>query len=802
MTAGAWVRAFEAVRQQSRFDELKTLLDPKNGADANVSIEWDGAFLTPLFVAALLRLDDQLPQLLALGADANAQCLFEDLLCTPIHAAALHGCLATLHTLLDASCDANVMAETSAVDGAKSHYDGGFVGCNVLHALVIRDSFSEEVYRLLLDRGVKLSAPCTTRNGTVIPGLALPSRLGNQKATEERIDEVLGDEIKRMIRHCHGADELNNFLEVGSCLKIQNAKTAYRFVRDIDFDLDGTGKLTALLFAAQVGSSAAVRLLLYAGSDPTRTVPMTLKYDEQRNITVQATVMHIAALRGHEEMLEHLTFFGLSIGSVCSGDVCLADTTTLNEQWSDMTCMHLAVLNSSPRVVAPLLKYESDIDAPAICRNVCGDFEKVTPLLLAIRLGDVLCAAKLLDSGASVSESVREAAIGVEALREMFGGPPVVGFDDWLLALLTGEPALQRLLDRRTDLCRALKWPRNAAELLAKHRLAGPELVGRLESALTELTQLHGVRPVHLACMLGQTWAVPLLADAGASVASLPPCYESADSDDPRLGQSPSEIGNDLCSVPMDLAFLCTRVGCPQMLEFLCQEPSFGVNVKKEWPLVPDITPAFYPRTTEVGENVIVTWAWCRLSPLELAILHRRVDMALLLVRLGADMLHTTDHVAIRPPTHYSITEACFRGLTPLHLCAFLGNRTAAATLLSEACQDKVEVTSGEHKRPTRQALLSAVCTQVWATVETAGQPEREPWLWRDLTPLHLAIISKNYDVAELLIDASLPRSLEMTCFSRDVSGESERSFSALLLAYERNLKDLHRRIAKRFPSC
>lgn len=198
----------------------------------------------------------------------------------------------------------------------------------------------------------------------------------------------------------------------------------------------------------------------------------------------------------------------------------------------------------------------------------------------------------------------------------------------------------------------------------------------------------------------------------------------------------------------------------------------------------------------------MLTWAWCRLGSLELALLHRRLDMVVLLIRLGARLLHTVDHVAIRPPSHYSITDMCFRGLSPLHICALLDYRVAAAALLNEASGDESPVVTGEHPRPQRQALLSACCVQGWATVDTESSPEKEPWLWKDITPLHLSLIRKNYDVAELLIDASSPATLGMLCLSRDSTGSDERSYSALLLAYEHGQKDLHRRIAKRFPNC
>jgi len=97
---------------------------------------------------------------------------------------------------------------------------------------------------------------------------------------------------------------------------------------------------------------------------------------------------------------------------------------------------------------------------------------------------------------------------------------------------------------------------------------------------------------------------------------------------------------------------------------------------------------------------------------------------------------------------------------------------------------------------------LSATCVQGWATVGTNACAEKEPWLWRDLTPLHLAILRKNFAVAELLVDVSTPETLGKVCVSRDVSNDAERSFSALLLAFDHNHKDLHRKIARRFPTC
>jgi len=577
-----------------------------------------------------------------------------------------------------------------------------------------------------------------------------------------------------------------------------------------------------LLYAAQVGTCDAVRLLLYAGADISVTVLWVLPFrvsalgaqdllcavegaDVARDLTLQVRAPQVALLRADMAMLELLVQFGEDPATVCNGSVPCQGCSECVEEWVGLNLVHLAILNRMPNLVASLLRLECDVNAMASSSKDGGATGTFSPLAFAVLSRDVHATAQLVDIGCVVDDSARASALKDEILCEMFGGTPTVTLDDWVAALLSGEHSLQQLLDRRTDLSRALDWPSSdvLADMLTKHRLAGPELVDRLVKAFAGAsTMLRAVRPVHLACVLQQPWALEMLADAGISVSEAPECFEV-----PANGEAIPPGGLELSALPLDALLLCVRFGGLQTLEVLARAPRFALDVRKELPMVPDVTPAYYPRSHpgiegDLAVDSVVTWAWCRLAPLELALLHRRVDVAVLLARLGADLLHTVDHVALRAPTHYSITDACFRGLTPLHLCALLDLRTAASALLGQACGDEKAVVPGEHSRPQRQSLLSAVCVQCWATVETEGEPEKEPWLWRDVTPLHLSIIAKHYDVAELFIDMATPETLGQLCFSRDVAGDTEQSFSALLMAYERNLKDLHRRIARRFPVC
>merc|ERR1712139_534688 len=147
-------------------------------------------------------------------------------------------------------------------------------------------------------------------------------------------------------------------------------------------------------------------------------------------------------------------------------------------------------------------------------------------------------------------------------------------------------------------------------------------------------------------------------------------------------------------------------MGSLTMLEYLAK--AFQLSVSRELAHVPDQTPSFFKdwreRSLVGGTGTAIdgggtgggncvgghpTWAWLRLSPIEVAVLYRRVDCLVLLVRLGADMLHRTDHVAVRRPTHYSVSNYCFKNLTPLHLCALLDNRVLATVLLHEALDDR-----------------------------------------------------------------------------------------------------------------
>mmetsp|Transcript_92814 Transcript_92814/g.250418 ORF Transcript_92814/g.250418 Transcript_92814/m.250418 type:complete len:826 (-) Transcript_92814:34-2511(-) len=818
-TAGAspWRDAFAAVERSNDFALLSLLLESSSGevAGINESFDFEGNFFTPLFAAVVLGLEDLVPQLCARGADPCAPCFYEGFLCGPLHAAALRLDVLSLRHLLEVlgpAGSAASLAETSVVSKGVGSAD--FVGVNAVHVLVLRDVWSEEVYRLLMGFGIPLSVACRTRQGEAVCGLELPKMLGNKAATAQMLDLVVGEEVKYMICSTRLAHQLNAFLELSSALKRNHDLKVYRCTADVDFNLSGTPSQprlgeaevpsTAMLFAADRGNSDALRLLLYSGADLARTAQFVLPFDSQRDISLAAGAVQLALLRGHLDVVENLLLFGVDPQVACSGQLHRSsggatgiDVGDVQERWEGLSLVHLAILARNPDVVPELLKREGTLDAVAT-RAVAGSEgspEEFSPLRLAVLLSEVRCTATLLDCGAHVSEIIRADACSNEAVCEMFGGPSVVGFQDWVSALLTGDTALQALIDRRTDLARVLTWPEGGfLPLLEQHRLASPELVAQLQKALGELpTALHDVRPVHLAALLQQPWAVKLLADAGAPVAAAAPVREMPHAD---AGHS-EESG--LSSMPLDMVFLAVRLGGLQVLEMLCADKRFAMSLDTEIPISPDITPPFFPRReTQLGP----TWAWMRLGPLELAILHRRVDMAVLLVRLGANLLHTVDHVSIHPPSHYSVTDMCFRGLTPLHLCALLNLSAAAAALLNEACQDGGQVVADEYLRAQRQAMLSATCSQGWATVESDGCPDKEQWLWRDLTPLHLAILQKHYDMAELLIDLSSAETLAKLCLSKDVSGDSERSFSALLLAFEQNQKDLHRRIARRSPIC
>jgi len=801
------------VHGEGEFSELNALLDGEC-SDLNATIEWSGCFLPPLFVATLLQLDDYIPKLVARGASVDALCLWDNLLCPPLHAAAVLMDAAAVRALLAAKANAcSAEAETCVQDTAaddKANLRTGLSRCNVLHTLVARDIYNAEVYSALMAAGARLALPCLRQDGTEVFGFALPRLLGNSVATEAQINAVIGEEVKYTISMPGSAKCLNNLLEVGSTLRGQGPlkDVGYSFFRDVDSRFpavlaeDGPQPVTALLYAGYRGRSEAARLLLYAGADSTIPARFVLSYSFGCHMILNAQVAHIAVACGHAALLEQLVDFGIDPLATCSATVYHTSDAAVQEQWTGLSWVHIAILAGRADLVDTLLRCRSDINALAYRKLESGEVTDFAPLHLAVVRGDVIETAKLIDIGAVVTDRIRAAAQENEKVCEMFGGPPVVGLEDWLSSLLTGEVALQQLIARRTDLTRPLDWPESTPSILLEgHSLANPDLIRQLVQTLEEVpTLLRGPRPVHLACLLQQPWALDVLASAGVSVMSSPPCMEVPRGDVPLPDGPCTEEAGALSAFPLDAVFLCVRVGGLTMLELLSSD-AFRLNVDRAIPLAPDISPPFYPRTPPHGgpEDLALAWAWKRLSPLHYAILYNRIDMAVLLARLGADLLHTTDHIAVRKPNHYSIADKCFKDLTPLHLCALLGRRLAAAALLNEAASEH-HFSAVPCSRPRRQEMLSAMCTHAWASLET--QDTEEPWLWRNLTPLHVAILCKHYDVAELLVDVSAPETLAMICFQQDMDHQCEKSTSALLLTHEQGVRDLHRKIAQKFPTC
>lgn len=807
MAADQWKTAFLQVCLHSDFQPLTELLsqDHESSGINEASIDWEGVFLTPLFVASLLRLEDQLPQLVAAGADPNVQCFYAGLVCSPLHGAALRGDATVLEALLAAGGDLFAEAEASAVDGEGETLAHTLMGLHALHVLVAKDIYSEEVYRLLMRRGLRLSSCCLQRRGGEIPGLLLPRLLGNQHATEERLDVLLREEVQLIIRSAGLAHELNEFLEVVSALR-RDHHVAYRCASDIDFPIaepdpessQSSGRNeeppTALLFAAQAGRCEAVRLLLYAGADATRSMRRVLAMDDRRLMVLQAQAVQLAVLRSDLVMVEQLLFFDISPDLTCSarvfdsgGD---ADQEPL-EEWTGLSLLHLVVLSRSFDLVEPLQQMGCRLEAMAQQRLPDGTTTQVTPLHLAVLMEDAKGCTRCIDCGAEVTDTIREAALQRRPLREMFGGSSPIGLQDWVEAILQGAEALQALLEQRTDLNKAFAWPTSgeeAKELLEGKPLSSPATTERLVEAFCGgRTAFEGIRPVHLAVILDQIWALQALLKAGAKLEGFVTEVLLDPMENPKL-----------CGLEMDLALLCVRCASLEMLRDLRDEGLLP-DVNYAAALTPDITPPFFPWKVEERTLTDPLWAWEGLAPLHLALLLGRSDVALLLVRLGANLLQPVDHVAIEAPWHYSVTDNCFRGLTPLHLCSLLDQKATASALLGEASGDVPFVFPGEKRAPQYKEMLGAVCRHVWATLDSKkGSDEEEPWLWRDVTPLHLALLYKSYVTAEALIEASTPDTLDILCSCKDVENDSETSFSALLLAFEHRQKALHRQIAKR----
>lgn len=144
--------------------------------------------------------------------------------------------------------------------------------------------------------------------------------------------------------------------------------------------------------------------------------------------------------------------------------------------------------------------------------------------------------------------------------------------------------------------------------------------------------------------------------------------------------------------------------------------------------------------------------------------------------------------------------DYCFKGLTPLHLCALLDDRISATVLLGEAADDRgAQQPEANSQRPTRQQLLQATCDN---TATSLGEGP-DVALWTDLSPLHLALLWKNLDVAEALLENSAPETVRRSyCTWHNGPEGVPTAMSPLLLAYEKGLKEIHKQMAKKLPAC
>jgi len=299
-----------------------------------------------------------------------------------------------------------------------------FSALNPLHLLIIRDLFDEGIYRLLLSRGTKLSSVCKAADGAEVCGLVLPKRVSLSSVTPEKLDTVIGEEVKHTFRTRRFANALNTFLELGPMLKTEGLGTAYRFVKDVDFRFPASSveagipslddeTTTMLNYAADVGNFEAMRLLLYSGADISLTTRKSLYHLPGQEMVIEACALHMAALREDLKTLDTLVTFGVEATRTCRAFVRPAgtpnmhnDLVTSSERWEGLTLLHLAVLVGCPTMMSHLIKVECDVNAVAYRHTMKEGAEEslatgVTPLYLAVMRSDVRCTSALLDLGAS-----------------------------------------------------------------------------------------------------------------------------------------------------------------------------------------------------------------------------------------------------------------------------------------------------------------------------------------------------------------------------------------------------------------
>lgn len=426
----------DAVRQ-GNIDAVRALV--KSGADVNQP-EGDGA--TALHWAADRDSTELVRLLLDAGASPRSA---NDLGVTPLYIAAANGNVPTMRLLLQKRADANTAAASGVTPLMEAARNG-----------------KVDAVRLLLANGAQVDARETTRGQTALMWAAARQHADIVKVLlENRAD----------IRARTGERPVMVMLDQGPRRAV---KTAAQDARQIQM-----GGSTALIFAAQNGSTESARLLLAAGADA----------DDVAGDGKSALVM--AAFSGHTDVAQLLLAAGADPNAAAAG----------------YTALHAAALRGDVALVKALLQKGANPNALQTKGSPVRRFGSQwalssplnggTPLMVAATYLELGVMRALLDAGASANAMLPN---GMSALQIAAGA----AVDE---EARPSDLARFNIIDNDTP-----QIPRPPDDTVAAVRML---LEAGADAAHADA---NGDTPLHAAAGANQPLVIELLAQRGAQV--------------------------------------------------------------------------------------------------------------------------------------------------------------------------------------------------------------------------------------------------------------------------------------------
>jgi uncharacterized protein len=335
---------------------LKLLID----ARANTGYVVESLQSTPLMCACEVASSDPLSILLQSGLDPCQQVPSTGM--TALHTAAASGAVAKCKLLLEADRRTLDMRTSNAITGCAP----------IFHA--VSAGHLPVVTLLHKEYGASLNVHDNSGDTLLFAAAVRPHSL-------YVLAYLLRHGLDVNAQNHNGATALLYAAETGNCAALKML-----LQHDADPTIPAENGQTALLMAILKGRTAAVELLLNTG------MPITARHTANTN----KTALMLAASYGYVEVAEQLLQRGADVQAV-DGD--------------GNTALHLATCNNKPELISLLLQHGADVNA----RNQSGE----TPFCFAlVRMVDTKSIQLMLDAGADLTTTT---ANGLTILHNMHG---------------------------------------------------------------------------------------------------------------------------------------------------------------------------------------------------------------------------------------------------------------------------------------------------------------------------------------------------------------------------------------------